>query len=68
MWLTDQTTIRAAIATPRTLDHRRPGLRRIAAIALPGSAKAKDLRPMEVNELSSWARGNQSMSISSMPN
>jgi len=50
MWLTDQTTIRAAIATPRTLDHRRPGLRRIAAIALPGSAKAKDLRPMEVNE------------------
>jgi len=58
MWLTDQTTIRAAIATPRTLDHRRPGLRRIAAIAMPGRAMAKDLRPMEVNELSTWTRGN----------
>jgi hypothetical protein len=67
MWLTDQTTIGAAIAKPRTLDHRRPGLCRIAAIACQ-AAKAKDLRPMEVNELSSWARGNQSMSISSMPN
>jgi hypothetical protein len=68
MWLTDQTTTGAAIAKPRTLDHRRPGLRRIAAIALPGSAKAKDLRPMDVSELSSRARGNQSMRISSIPN
>jgi hypothetical protein len=34
----------------------------------PGRAKAKDLRPMDVNELSSWARGTLSMRISSMPN
>src|SRR6476619_3755574 len=57
-----------AIAKPRTLDHRRRGLPRIAAIALPGRAKAKDLRPTEVNKLSSLVPEIQSMRISSMPN
>jgi hypothetical protein len=56
------------IAKPRTLDHRRRGLPRIAAIALPGRAKAKDLRPTEVNKLSSLVPEIQSMRISSMPN